>query len=86
MAKKVKGLELNLAGFNELRKDPALIAMLQQEADRVLSAADNMTDGAGFEIERAMMPTRAVFYVRAATPEAARACQERNVLLKAVGR
>lgn len=85
MAKKLKNLELHYDAFNILRKSPEVVAALQEQGNRILGMAESLSGNAGFEMELAVMPTRAVVFVQAASAEAARECADHNVLLKAAG-
>ncbi len=77
--------KVNKQGFNELRNSAAVKAILAQHAAEIESRAESLAgDPGGFETEVVSRETRAVAFVRAESAKAMRACQDRNVLLKAV--
>ena len=75
--------KMNPAGFAELRRDPAIVAMCKDHADRVAAAA-----GEGFEASERQYGGRAPrtgYAVHATTTKAYFRNLHSNILLKALG-
>jgi len=62
-------VELNIAGFNALRKSPEMTAGLQELAEGIAQRA-----GSGYGTEVKNFPSRAVASVYTEDPDAMRAC------------
>lgn len=71
--------DLNIAGFNELRKSPGIVSECRKYADRVCSAA-----GDGYKVERRTYPDRDGYAVFPDTPAAVNDNLRNNTLLKSL--
>lgn len=78
-------IKINRAAFDELRRSPALVDLLQQHGNRIAAAA-NAAAGAddAFEVDTVINPSRAVVFVRTATQEGRRAEATDRALTRAV--
>lgn len=80
-----KGFKYSIKGFNSLRKSAEVKELLQQAASQATNAAnDYISQRNGFAYEVTDMPTRAVAFVRAESPQARAVAADTNILLKVV--
>lgn len=75
-------LEINIEGFNEVRRQPEVHAFLQQQANRIAANAGGEPD---YVVIDATGRTRARFYVITATAQAKRQEATTRTLSKAFG-
>lgn len=75
----VKRVKLDISGFDELRKDPNLVADINARAQRIANAA-----GAGYEVSPRTGKKRHRASVITESYEAANDNAENNTLLKAM--
>lgn len=84
MAKKNVRVVLNRAGFVQLRKSPAMQAVLRKHAAAIKARADRFGSGV-YEAEVSSRKTRAVADIRTTDVQSIVSNQKHNSLIKALG-